>query len=318
MWTTIVLAVWGIYNAISFFFLMNPDLLHKHKDRLLMPTPTHHGKYIHAHKGGGDERPENSVQAYTHAKSLGITMLDTDVRLAQDNVLITIHDDNFMRTAGVSDLVVNTPSTSMPLMKDKVGGYDLQPSDSRAHTTLEQLFQAISSTDVLQIELKDIGNSVSRTTLVNLIQTYNRESTTIVGGSSSALNAQFRSLDSTIPIFMPSDSVLKYFILYITGLLPFFPIEEDVASLPYMYQERVHYVLNENPGWYGYLNVVVIWIMSHLCDPMIKHFNKRGIYTHYWTINYSTDLMREVLSTSIQGMLTDRLVQSLGVLNSMS
>jgi len=33
---------------------------------------------------------------------------------------------------------------------------------------------------------------------------------------------------------MPTEKVLLYFAAYIFGLLPFIPIDEDAASLPYM------------------------------------------------------------------------------------
>ena len=67
MWINIVLLVWGAYNAVSYFFLMNPTLLHGYKNKLQMPPPLHMGRYVHSHKGGGGERPEESLDAMTHS-----------------------------------------------------------------------------------------------------------------------------------------------------------------------------------------------------------------------------------------------------------
>jgi len=48
--------------------------------------------------------------------------------------------------------------------------------------------------------------------------------------------------------------------------------------------------LKNYPGLYTYLYIAVAWVMSHLCDPMIKHFNKRGIFTAYYTANEESDI----------------------------
>jgi len=41
-------------------------------------------------------------------------MLDNDVQLSSDNVMISIHDDNFMATSNDPALVKNTASNALP------------------------------------------------------------------------------------------------------------------------------------------------------------------------------------------------------------
>ena len=62
----IILAILAIYNGISYFFLMNPTLLHKYKTKIELPDyPTGYKKYVHSHRGGGAfEAPENTLQAF--------------------------------------------------------------------------------------------------------------------------------------------------------------------------------------------------------------------------------------------------------------
>jgi len=67
MWLSLVLSLLGIYNSISFFFLMNPTLLHEYKTKLQLPAPLHAGRWVLSHKGGGLERPEETVDAMEHS-----------------------------------------------------------------------------------------------------------------------------------------------------------------------------------------------------------------------------------------------------------
>ncbi len=48
---------------------------------------------VFAHRGGSDEFPENTLEAYYHATSISPDIvLETDVRLTKDGVLILLHD----------------------------------------------------------------------------------------------------------------------------------------------------------------------------------------------------------------------------------
>jgi glycerophosphoryl diester phosphodiesterase len=65
----------------------------------------HPGPIIYAHRGGGEEHPENSMAAFAHAVSEGFTYLETDARLSADGVLIALHDDRLDRVSDGRGLV---------------------------------------------------------------------------------------------------------------------------------------------------------------------------------------------------------------------
>jgi glycerophosphoryl diester phosphodiesterase len=46
-----------------------------------------------AHRGGGEEHPENTMAAFTAAVELGYSHLETDVHLTRDKVLVAFHDE---------------------------------------------------------------------------------------------------------------------------------------------------------------------------------------------------------------------------------
>jgi glycerophosphoryl diester phosphodiesterase len=58
-----------------------------------------------AHRGGGEEGEENTLEAFEHAAALGYRYIETDVQVSRDGVPIVFHDDSLERMTGVAERV---------------------------------------------------------------------------------------------------------------------------------------------------------------------------------------------------------------------
>ena len=70
---------------------------------------------------------------------------------------------------------------------------------------------------------------------------------------------------------MSANNAVKYFGLYLIGLLPFVHIYEDVASLPYMTRDYLNMKLIEGKTitWQYYVYIVGAVFMNYTMNPML-------------------------------------------------
>lgn len=69
----------------------------------------HSGPIAFAHRGGALEAPENTWEAFRHARDLGYGYIETDVHATSDGVVVTFHDEDLARTTERSGLVRAIP-----------------------------------------------------------------------------------------------------------------------------------------------------------------------------------------------------------------
>lgn len=61
--------------------------------------------HVIAHRGASAYAPENTLAAFAKAAHCGATMVEFDCALTADNEVVVFHDEDFLRTAGVSAAV---------------------------------------------------------------------------------------------------------------------------------------------------------------------------------------------------------------------
>ncbi len=128
-----------------------------------------------AHRGGYQERPENTMSAFINAWKLG-GIPEADIRTTKDNVIIVLHDSNLLRTT-VAIESINKLDIS-ELMYEDISKQDAGIKFSEKYKgekipRLEDVFKYMSESDKrIYLDLKNVDlNSLSK-----LIKKHNIES----------------------------------------------------------------------------------------------------------------------------------------------
>ena len=93
--------------------------------------------------------------------------IETDCRSTKDGVVLVAHDDDLKRLTGRELKVSETDHADIPKYTStfmcEFGHHDyrVKKSDDARFCTLEELFQAVPSTQIIQIDIKDAANKAT-------------------------------------------------------------------------------------------------------------------------------------------------------------
>lgn len=73
-----------------------------------------------AHRGGGDEQPENTRRAFDTAVTLGYRFIETDVQATADGKVMVYHDDRLDRLTDMKGVISELPFAA--LCQARIGG----------------------------------------------------------------------------------------------------------------------------------------------------------------------------------------------------
>ena len=99
-----------------------------------------------AHRGASGAKPENTLEAFTHALGLGADGVELDVRRCKSGELVVIHDHTLKRTVWGSGRVSAMTCRELKAFEIRGGG---------TIPLLEEVFQAIGKQAYCFIELKE-------------------------------------------------------------------------------------------------------------------------------------------------------------------
>lgn len=278
-----------------------------------------------AHRGGGCERVENTIDAFDHALSCGCTLLELDVRLSRDRQVVVTHDGDVIRTTGRSgqvgqfdydDLPINQSVLPSPPPFSTPGTMtrhvvDAQPgSEQHNHayqmplldTVLERYPQSI-----INIDCKDDSLELADA-IADLIDKHDAHDRVIVGSMHQrAMDRISERLPNATKFFNPK-SVFRLYLRYATGLLPFTRLEYDALEIPYITREfkaQVKHMAAAKVGERVAEMTVdaLAWFM--LRPSFIRHLQQRGVPVIVWVIN-SEDEINAAFARGVTGVMTDR------------
>lgn len=252
-----------VYFIVGHLFHTYPNLLHKKKEL------GHIKKcQLIAHRGSRLEGlPENSIAAFKDALKHA-DILELDVWLTKDNEIIIHHDDTYKRmtngnvTKAMNELYYDeTPDLHHEIPHQNHRLHEYSNHESLKIPTFERLLQLIQHSDThLIIEFKqDSELLISR--VHELLIKYNRikviKHTNIDMKYSKdywfslveRINQKLYRYDPCIPRITSVTGMLKIYMYYFCGILPYMTISEsafgctlEVVSLLFTYLVRISYI----------------------------------------------------------------------------
>ena len=278
---------------------------------------------IVAHRGGRDEFPQNTLEAFYNAYSIDENVImETDVNLTKDGVLILLHNELLDATTNVtglasdwnySDLIservdfgYDNPTKSQALNGERkyftVDGERRLPTDVAypdgitardeeiyLATTLEELLVAFPNNTV-SVEIKQSGELGLKAVAeaIRLIEKYGAFDRVILASFHSEIFREFVRLkkEKLVPdSFMFSPGMIGIAEFYILMTLGMDSLYTSGVALLQIPMEE-----------YGF---------NLATERMIRKAHEHNLAVHYWTIDDPDD-MRRLITLGADAIMTDK------------
>ena len=250
---------------------------------------------IIAHRGGAGLWPENTLYAFEHAATMGVDMLDMDVRSSADGVLVLMHDSSVERTTNGMGAVRKLTLAELQVLDAAYhwsddGGQTYRYRDEGITVpTIADVFSALPEAR-MNIEMKTVQPSLA-TTLCALIHEHEATERVLVASFSHLALQQFRAVCPGVATSASEDEVRAFFTLNLAFLGPTYSPEFHALQVP-----------EQRNG------------MRVLTPGFVRAAHDRGLEVHAWTINEESDMQR-MRELGVDGIITDypdRLRSTLG------
>ncbi|MBM9433498.1 glycerophosphodiester phosphodiesterase [Flaviflexus equikiangi] len=231
-----------------------------------------------AHRGGADEYPENSVEAFSAMVDRGFTYIETDVHATADGRLVLMHDPDLDRTTTGSGPISDATWEYVSTLRDGSG---------RRPMLLTEALEMFPTVD-FNVDLK-VDSTVEP--MIELLTASEYRDRILLASFSEARLRRVRRAVPGVATSMGTSAIAQYVLTSrIPGpcrdrLLDFFPGPEDGAvcvQMPERFRGR-----------------------RILDDTLIDMLHRRGIAVHVWTINEAMDMER-LIGMGVDGLVTDR------------
>ena len=277
---------------------------------------------IIAHRGGSDEFPENTLEAFYNAYSIDENVImETDVNITKDGVLILLHNELLDATTNVTGLIsdwsyadliaervdfgYDNPTEDTVLAGEReyftVNGERRYPTDVKypegvtardeqiyLATTFEELLTAFPHTRI-SVEIKqkgDLGLAALKEA-VRLIEKHDAFDRVLLASFHANVSREIKRLqrEGLVPEgFMYSPDII--------GTAKYYACM--TAGVEALFSENIA-VLQISTGELGF---------DFATKKMVESAHARGVAVHYWTIDDEEE-MRMIIELGADGIMTD-------------
>ena len=243
---------------------------------------------IMAHRGDSENTPENTMLALEAAVSIGVDVLESDVRLTKDDEIVLFHDEDLERTTGATGTI---RSRTLEELLQIDFGYNFTPDNGLTFpfrgtglkiVTLREAFERFPEM-IFNLDIKDTFPSAPME-LARLISHLERLDSVMVGSFHNNQLERFRELIPSVPTSAHPGEV-KNFVL------------NTKIGLPRIKIEDIQYRAFQVPVKSGPLKVIT--------EKFVRKAHELDLAVHVWTINDSST-MNHLLDLGIDGIFTDQ------------
>lgn len=243
---------------------------------------------IMAHRGDSENTPENTMLALEAAVSIGVDVLESDVRLTKDDEIVLFHDEDLERTTGVTGTI---RSHTLDELLQIDFGYNFTPDKGLTFpfrdnglkvVTLQEAFERFPEM-IFNLDIKDTVPSAPME-LSRVLSHMKRSDAVIVGSFHDSQLERFRELmPSVLTSAHPGE--VKRFVL------------NSKFSLPRIKTQDIQYRAFQVPIKSGPLTVVT--------KKFVRKAHEKNLVVHVWTIN-DEETMNYLLDLGVDGIFTDK------------
>lgn len=225
-----------------------------------------------AHRGLATDAPENTLLAFLHAASIGVTHLETDVHASSDGVAMISHDPDLRRLTGRDVLVGDLTAAELRAI-------DL--GHGQNFCSLAEALDAFPDAK-FNVDVKDKGAVAGTIAAISKAGAIRR---VLIGSfSTSRRRATVKGLPgvATSISMVPALFAVIVAKIGLVGLLRWMVRRVDAVQLP---SRKFGFAITT--------------------PRTIRRFQAAGVEVHAWTINDPKE-MRALLKAGIDGLVTDR------------
>jgi glycerophosphoryl diester phosphodiesterase len=236
-----------------------------------------------AHRGGAALRPENTMAAFDHARTLGVDGIECDVHLSRDDVPMVIHDATLDRTTNATGPVAAHDARTLAALD---AGYHFQDGDGFPYRArgigVPRLADVLDRHPDLPVIVEVKGDRADVVpSILRVIRGARRPARVFIGGFSETVLAAFRAQAPEVPTGASRAEVEDAMHRAAAGQLP----------------HRTGYALFQIPFFFRGQQI--------LTAPFVQAATRAGIAVHSWVIDEIADI-RTVVEWGVRGVISDR------------
>ncbi|MEE2833733.1 MAG: glycerophosphodiester phosphodiesterase [Candidatus Latescibacterota bacterium] len=240
---------------------------------------------VAAHRGGKLLGPEGTLRTFRHAVSMGVQVLEMDVRRSADGVLVIHHDSRVDRTTEGTGRIDSLNVAQLQSLdagyhwRDEGGRHPFRGQGLRI-PTLEEIFRAFPHQRLL-LEIKPRDTDISRA-LCEAVRGHRLQERVVVTSFSGEVLDALRDACPEVATSASPGEVTWYWLLHRLRLDNLYAPDFQVFQVP------------ENMG-----------ALTVVDRSFIESAHARNLPVHVWTVNLRED-MRRLLDLGVDGIITDR------------